>query len=231
VADFVLVHGTTQSAAGWNLLIDELGGRGHRGLAVNLHDEDPGSTLSDLAAKGQSQLPPDVSAPIVVAHSGSGILLPAVGDAVGAAHEVYLAAAVPDPDGRHSFLDEIQADRSVMFNQEWFGVDPTSDPVLATYFLFHDCDLARLKWALGTLRLFGALRDGYAEVPPARNLSARPSTLIAPQGDRTLKPTYLAAAARDRLGVEPVMLSGGHCPHVSRPGEVADLLESLTPVS
>ena len=140
---------------------------------------------------------------------------------------MYLAAAVPDPAGHRSFLDEMQADPLAMFNSEWFGVDPTGDPVLATYFLFHDCDLSTLRWALGTLQLFDALRNGYAEVPPARDLRNRASTLVAPRDDRTLRPAYLAAIARERLGVEPVILSGGHCPHVSRPGEVADLLESL----
>jgi pimeloyl-ACP methyl ester carboxylesterase len=227
VADVVLVHGTTQSVTGWDLLVDEVTRRGHRALAVDLHDEDPDSSMIDLAARCRSQLPVDLSAPIVMAHSGSGILLPEVGDALGAAHEVYLAAAVPDPAGHRSFLDEMQADPLAMFNSEWFGVDPTSDPVLATYFLFHDCDLATLRWALGTLQLFDALRNGYAEVPPARDLRNRASTLVAPRDDRTLRPAYLAAIARERLGVEPVILSGGHCPHVSRPGEVAELLESL----
>jgi pimeloyl-ACP methyl ester carboxylesterase len=31
-------------------------------------------------------------------------------------------------------------------------------------------------------------------------------------------------AARDLLGVEPVELPGGHCPHVSRPDALADAL-------
>jgi hypothetical protein len=31
-------------------------------------------------------------------------------------------------------------------------------------------------------------------------------------------------AARERLGVEPVDVSAGHCPHVSRPEGVAAIL-------
>jgi hypothetical protein len=34
----------------------------------------------------------------------------------------------------------------------------------------------------------------------------------------------MARAARERLGVEPVELAAGHCPHVSRPAELAALL-------
>ena len=29
-----------------------------------------------------------------------------------------------------------------IFHRDWLGRDPTTDPVLATYFLFHDCDFA-----------------------------------------------------------------------------------------
>jgi pimeloyl-ACP methyl ester carboxylesterase len=32
-------------------------------------------------------------------------------------------------------------------------------------------------------------------------------------------------ATRERLGVEPVEIDAGHCPHVSRPERVADILE------
>lgn len=42
--------------------------------------------------------------------------------------------------------------------------DPTTDPVLATYFLFHDCDLATLRWALTTLR--ASLPRSFYTTPP-----------------------------------------------------------------
>ena len=187
MGDVILVHGTTQAAVGWQRLIQELTRRGHRAVAVDLHEAEPTSSIAE---------------------------------AVDALHEVYLAAAVPDPTGQLSFLGEMQADPAAMFNPEWFGVDPTADPVLATYFLFHDCDLTTLRWALGTLRQFSALRNGYAEVPPRRDPSARPSTAVVPSKDRTLRPAYLAEVARARLGTDPVELNAGHCPHVftSRPG-------------
>jgi pimeloyl-ACP methyl ester carboxylesterase len=231
VGDVILVHGTTQAAVGWQRLIQELTRRDHRAVAVDLHGAEPSSSIAELAGLCRSQVPADVESPVVVAHSGSGILLPAIAQLVDALHEVYLAAAVPDPTGQLSFLDEMQADPAAMFNPEWFGVDPTADPVLATYFLFHDCDLTTLRWALGTLRLFSALRDCYAEVPPRRDLSARPSTAVVPTKDRTLRPAYMAEVARARLGTDPVELSAGHCPHVSHPDQVADLLEPLVRIA
>jgi len=74
-------------------------------------------------------------------------VLPAAARALGAAHQVWLAATIPD--GRHALLEEMRADPGAIFNPEWIGQDPTADPVLAAYFLFHDTDLATLRWALG----------------------------------------------------------------------------------
>ena len=37
----------------------------------------------------------------------------------------------------------------------------------------------------------------------------------------------VAPKAKEILGVEPLELSGGHCPHVSRPHELAELLDAV----
>jgi hypothetical protein len=39
---------------------------------------------------------------------------------------------------------------------------------------------------------------------------------------------YGRRAARDILGVEPVEIAGGHSPFLSRPRELADVLERVT---
>jgi len=43
----------------------------------------------------------------------------------------------------------------------------------------------------------------------------------------TITPAWQRRAARELLGVEPVELPGGHCPHVSQPEVLADLLEQI----
>ena len=43
-------------------------------------------------------------------------------------------------------------------------------------------------------------------------------------GDRTLQPDWMRQAARQRLGTQPVEVNAGHCPHVSQPELIADLL-------
>jgi pimeloyl-ACP methyl ester carboxylesterase len=37
----------------------------------------------------------------------------------------------------------------------------------------------------------------------------------------------MARAARDRLGIDPIFVDGGHCPHVSRPEEIAAIIDTI----
>ena len=224
MADFVLLHGTTQSPLGWERVVVALRQRGHAAHAVDLPTDAPGLLAEDYARVIRGQVPGEVVAPIVVAHSGSGLLLPATARVLAARHQVWLAAVVPDPRGGRSLLDEVRADPTAIFNPEWLGQNPVEDPVLATYFLFHDCDLATLRWALTTRRLFNP-QAAYQEVPRPEAWPAIPTACVVATEDRTIRPDWLRRVARERLGVQPLEVPGGHCPHVSRPDLVADLLD------
>ncbi|MGO9081969.1 MAG: alpha/beta fold hydrolase [Streptosporangiaceae bacterium] len=223
--DFVLGHGTTQSPAGWDRLAEELTRRGHRVELVDLPVGQADLQVSDYARIAAGQVAGKVDRPVVVAHSGAGILLPALAAELDASHLVWLAAYVPSPDGR-SYHEEVQESAGQMFSPEWRASAQSvmADPVVAAYFLFHDCDLASLRWGLSTLRAFnpsGAYREPAAARPPV------PSTFVLPRLDRTLQPDWMRAAARQRLGVDPVEIDAGHCPHVSQPAVVAAILERI----
>jgi pimeloyl-ACP methyl ester carboxylesterase len=222
--DWVLLHGTGQGPAGWERLISVLEDRGHRAFAVDFPTDRPDLSADDYAGIAADQVGAAVNAPAVVAHSGAGLLLPAVADAVGARHLVWLAAVVADFAGGVSFADEIQTSVPDIATQEWrtFGRESTEDPVVATYFGFHDCDLETLRWAVTTTRRFYP-EAAYAETPPARPVT--PSTAIVPRHDRTLRPGWMRRIAQERLGVDPVEVDGGHCPHVPRPHLVAEIME------
>jgi pimeloyl-ACP methyl ester carboxylesterase len=222
VADFVLVHGTTQGPTGWDRLVEELAQRGHRSAAVDLAAV-PAESLEELVGVVQMQVPADFDAPIVAAHSGSGPLLPGVTQLLGASRAVWLAALIPSRDS--TLLHEIETAPEVIFNEEWIGENPTTDQSAAAYFLFHDCDLETLRWALSTVRLFA---------PPFLYSSATPtfidipSTYIAGTHDRVIRPDWSRRAARSRLGADFITLDAGHCPHVSRAAQLAEILDKLS---
>ena len=63
------------------------------------------------------------------------------------------------------------------------------------------------------------------EAPGAPLTDLPPATVVVPADDRTLTPDWMRRAARDRLKTDPIEVPGGHCPHVSRPEQVAALLD------
>jgi len=215
------VHGTTQSPDGWAPVMQQLRASGHDCVTVDLGDGRIDASPQRLAQIASEQIGAD-PVDAVVAHSGSGLLLPAIAAAVASRHHIYLAAVIPG--GAESFLDELSAASGTIVQPAWTGVDPTADPVAAHRFLFHDCAPDVEEWALTTLRPFIPIAAYSAVIEPSRASAA----VIVPAADRTLRPDWMIHAARIRLCVEPhVIADAGHCPHVSRPDEVAALLVEI----
>lgn len=174
MTDVVLVHGTTQTAAGFWRLVEALERRGHRALAVSV----PSAAASSSAAYTElfaAQLPADLHRPVIAAHSAAGLLLPALAQRLDATHQVWMAAAVADYAGQRSLISEIKADPTGVFNAEWVGINPTDDPVLATYFLFHDGDLSTLRKACPRFRPATSQRSTPISLPSILPLSRRPT--------------------------------------------------------
>lgn len=217
------MHGSTQSPAGWDRLAGALGARGHGVTAIDLLVSRPEWTVADYAREAAAQAGEPAGRRVVVGHSGAGVLLAAIATAAQASAVVWLAAYVPDLAGGQSMLEDIQAQRDAIFHPDWLGVDPTSDQRLALRFLFHDCDPQTQQWALGTLRLFNPGPAVYQHTPEPLP-PAITCTFILPTGDRTLRPEWMRQAAQQRLGAEPVEVNAGHCPHVSQPETIADIL-------
>jgi hypothetical protein len=162
--------------------------------------------------------------PTVVAHSASGLFLPLVPEYATVARLVYLAAVIPLPG--ESFLAQFQQDPE-MYRSGFVGKDPTKDEEVAREYLFHDCPPDVTHWALSTLRLMFA-KQALIEKSPLVTWPQVPSSYISCSDDRALNPDWWDTAARKRLGVEPIRFQAGHAPHVSRPAELATILDSLT---
>jgi pimeloyl-ACP methyl ester carboxylesterase len=162
---------------------------------------------------------------VLVAHSVAGLYAPLVPDRLEVRRLVFLHALLPRPG--QSVIDQM-VDEPDMFNPEMLTAHAPfwEDESVAHQFLLHDCDDKVARAAFRQLRPeLGILGR---EVTPLRKWPGVPSAYIVCADDRTANPAWARRAARERLGVEPIDIPGGHCPMLSRPGKLADVLSQLS---
>jgi pimeloyl-ACP methyl ester carboxylesterase len=220
---FGLVHGAGLGAWCWERLIPELEARGQQAAIVDLPLNDQFSGASHFAQivleafAGFDDL-------VVVGHSISGLVIPVVASCRPIERMFFVHAVLPKPG--LSLANQVTAEPDI-FNSEMIAVPPLSwsDEAIVTRFLFHDCAPEIARDAFTRLR---PRREGpgvlVTEVTPLQTWPDVPHSYILCRDDRTVTPTWARRAARERLGVEPIEIPGGHCPMLSRPGELADAL-------
>lgn len=227
---FALAHGAWHGAWAWELLIPELSRRGHRAVAVDLPAEDPTAGAGAYAAVIEAALADAAGADVVlVAHSLAGLAAPLVAARRPVRHLVYLAALLPDPGrslDQQTAAGDRQTRRGLGRGQRVHDDGSTSwDPGAAIERLYPDSPREVARRAADRLR-----RQHWrisAEVTPLRAWPDVPSTYVRCGDDLVIDDDWARRAARERLGVEPVVLPGDHSPFLARPAELAELLTAL----
>jgi hypothetical protein len=98
-------------------------------------------------------------------------------------------------------------------------------PNTATELFFHDAPAAAARWATQRLR-----PQSYRVLSETTPLTVWPdveSRSIVCRDDRALNPDWVRVASRERLGVQPIELGGAHSPFLTRPNELAQVLDSI----
>lgn len=226
---FVLVHGSGQNADSWSRVGALLAAKGHQVVKPELPKRAPEVRLEQHAAIIAESIPGPGC--VLVGHSMSGAFLPLVPRIPGTddcALLVFLAAVIPEPGKsiRQQFTED-----PTMFNPEWIAVgsrwfDPTQQEQLGREFLFHDCDEESLPWALRGLEPIDTSELVTQSSPFERWPEVATASIVA-SGDRTLAPEWGRRITRRLLGQEALEVEAGHCPQVSMPEQIADLLERL----
>jgi len=228
MSTFCLVNGSTQNPLCWGLLIPELERRGHRAVTPSLPVDEPGSSATRYAEVIAAALEGAGDDVVLVGHSASGMFIPLVPGLRPVRRLVYLAALIPKPGA--SIRDQLAAEPD-MLNPEWVaacrgGADPSTDDESAIKFLFHDCGPEATRLGLATRMRMYAER-AMTEVFPRAALPEVPASYVVCAEDRTISPDWSRRTARARLGVEAVELPGGHCPYLSRPSQLAEVLDAM----
>jgi pimeloyl-ACP methyl ester carboxylesterase len=90
--------------------------------------------------------------------------------------------------------------------------------------MYGDLEPDDAEWAVDRLRPQG--QKSQAEPSPAPPEGIRTESIIG-ANDRIVSPAWSRRVARERLGVEPVELPGGHFPMITHPELLAERLARL----
>lgn len=212
MATFALIHGGGGAAWDWHLVTPLLERAGHEVVAVDLPIEDANAGLEDYVATVAAAVG-DRSHVIVVGHSLGGFTAPLACDALQADGLVYLAGMIPLPgetfmgwwtNTGHN-LETIDGDEDVSF---YNGV-PES--------LVREAR-ARERDQQG---------EWMSREWPAASHPAVPTRAIVCLDDQFFPPSFMRRQIRERLGLEPVEIPGGHYATLTNPDEVAAALNDF----
>jgi pimeloyl-ACP methyl ester carboxylesterase len=228
--DFVLVHGAYHGAWCWDLLVPELERRGHRAVSIDLPVYDPSAGAAEYAAVVADAIGSGGGKPVVVGHSMGGLVIPLVAALRPVRRLVFLAGMLPSQgvslaDQRKAEpIDGLVPPTTAEFTD--LGDDVWAlGPNTATELFFHDAPPDVAAWAAARLR-----PQAYRFMTEPSPLAAWPkveSDYIVCREDRALNPDWGRRAARERLGIEAIEIDGGHSPFLTRPAELAAILDSL----
>jgi pimeloyl-ACP methyl ester carboxylesterase len=205
VATFALIHGGGGSAWDWHLVAPELREHGHDPIAVDLPSEGDSAGWSDYADT-VVQAVGDCGDLVVVGHSLGGFTAPLVCAHVPVELLVLVAAMIPSPG-------ELFADWWRNAGYEESGYDDV---------FYHDVphELA----AEARRRERGEASKALREPWPLEAWPDTPTRYLLCRDDRMFPAAWARRHARERLGLEPDEMDGGHYVALARPHELAHRL-------
>jgi pimeloyl-ACP methyl ester carboxylesterase len=223
VAAYALIHGAGDVGWYWHLVAAELQERGHDVVAPDLPCDDDSAGWSEYADTVIEAIG-DRTDLVVVAQSLGGFTAPLVCDRVPVELTALVAGMIPMPGETgdqfwgNTGYEQALGERDAPEDAENEG----ADSVIATFYQDVPPDIAA-----------EALRHGrrQSETParqpwPLEAWPDVPTKFVLCRDDRLFPAVWLREVVRDRLGIEPDEIDGGHTPALSRPKELAERLEA-----
>jgi len=221
VRNIVLVHGAWADASGWKGVYDILVRDGYN---VSLVQEPETSFKEDVAAT-KRVIAQQNGPSILVAHSYGGAVITEAGTDTSVVGLVYIAAHMPDAgeseaeDGKR-FPSDLSKSTAIKRTPDGFTyLDPAQ---------FHElfaADLSAEQAAFMARSQVPNFGDNFKAVITTPAWRSKPSWMLVAGKDRTINPDlerWYAARAKSHT-VE--VAGASHCVYVSRPKEVAALIE------
>jgi pimeloyl-ACP methyl ester carboxylesterase len=218
VTAFVLIPGAGGAAWYWHRVAAELESRGHDPVAVELPADQPSAGLADYAAAVLAGAG-DRRGVVVVAQSMGAFTAPLVAEPLAAERIVLVNAMIPLPgETPGDWWADVGSAEARVAAAERGGWSTEFD--VPTYFL-HDVapELAAEGEPHQKVQADGLWDDRceFTEWPA-------PVRVIAGRDDRFFPVELQQRLARERVGVEAVVVPGGHLAALSRPVELTEAI-------
>ncbi len=223
VKNVVLVHGAFADGSGWRRVADILGKDGYAVSVV----QQPLTSLADDAAATKRVLDMQKGPVILVGHSYGGAVITEAGNAPNVVGLVYIAAFIPDQgESVVSLLSTAPpANNDMRATEDGFlYIDPAAFPADFAA----DLPPADAKFMALSQQMLAAAAGG-APLTTAAWRHKKSWALIA-TNDRNLNPVLERTMAK-RAGCETIEVAGSHAVYVSRPEDVARLIERAAKAS
>jgi len=222
MATFALIHGAGDSGWYWHLVAAELRARGHDVVAPDLPADDESATLDEYADAVIEAIG-DRTHLVVVGQSFGGFTAPLVAARLPVDVLVLVAGMIPTPgetpgdwwdNTGYSDAVRLQAARDG-------GLTGNEDPYIS---FFHDVPRKLAEEAMRNERAHPS--EASQSMPwPLESWPDVPTRFVLCTEDRFFPPELLRRLADERLRIVPDEIAAGHCVALSRPTELAAMLE------
>jgi len=223
VKNVVLVHGAFADGSGWRRVAEILGKDGY---AVSVVQE-PLTSLADDVAATKRVLDSLQGPAILVGHSYGGVVITEAGNAPNVAGLVYIAAFIPDKgDSAVGLLSQAPAANNDLraTKDDYLYIDPAAFPADFAA----DLPPAEANFMAHSQAMLAKAAAG-APVTTAAWHQKKSWALIASR-DRNINPDLERSMAK-RAGSETIEVPGSHAVYVSKPEDVARLIERAAKAS
>ena len=226
MATFALIHGGGDVGWYWHLVEAELRDRGHEVVAPDLPSDDAAADLRDYADAVVDAIG-DRGDLVVVGQSYGGFTAPLVADRLHAQALVLVAGMIPAPGEAPADWWANTGYRQAVEEQSRLdgGLTGNDDPFVVFY---HDVPTALAVEALSLNKDRSESTTAYNDPWPLEAWPSLPTKFVLCTEDRFFPAAFMRRIVADRLGVVPDEISAGHCVALSRPGELAVLLDGYT---
>jgi pimeloyl-ACP methyl ester carboxylesterase len=225
MATLVLIHGGGDVGWYWHLVEHELRQRGHDVVAPDLPCDDDTADLLDYAEAvvdvvgGRRDL-------IVVGHSYGGFTAPLVADRLPVEVLVLVAGMIPAPGEKPADWWENTGYAQAVQEQARRdgGLTGHDDPFVVFY---HDVPRDLAEQALGKER--SESETAFNSPWPLDGWPAAATKFVVCTQDRFFPAEFMRRVVAERLGIVSDEIAAGHCAALSRPHDLASMLDGYVP--